>query len=236
MKSKIKTAILIMGLMTPSLVFGQSTTNSIYIDQVGDGSNITISQQGQANRVGSEGSAVNIQGNNQNITLTQDGASNSIDGFVNNADNVDLAITNTGDNNAVTLNMGDSASIAGSATTLNVTGSTNTVSLTQGSTSSSSGATQTLNITGDLNTYNSTINADDVTNTVTATGDSNTINMLQNGHAGKAVDMALTGNNNDVTINQRSTTHADTIGITSSASNSTIIINQCNTLGNCVPH
>lgn len=235
MKSRIKTAILIMGLMTPSLVFGQAATNSIYIDQVGDGSNITVSQQGGTNSVGSEGTPVNIQGNNQNITLTQDGASNSINGIVNNADNVDLAITSTGDNNAVTLNMGDTASIAGSATTLNVTGSTNTVSLTQGSTSSSSGATQTIAITGDLNTYNSTINANDVTNTVTATGDSNTVNMLQNGHASKAVDMALTGNNNDVTINQRSTTHADTIGITSSASNSTIIINQCNTIGNCIP-
>ena len=227
MKSKIKAAILIMSLMTPSLVFGQAATNSIYIDQVGDGSNITVSQQGGTNSVGSEGTPVNIQGNNQNITLTQEGASNSIDGVVNNADNVDLAITNTGDNNAVTLNMGDTASIAGSATTLDVTGSTNTVSLTQGSTSSSSGATQSLTITGDLN--------NDVTNTVTATGDSNAITMLQNGYAGKNVNMALTGNSNDVTINQRSTTNADTLGITSSASNSTIIINQCNTIGNCIP-
>ena len=175
MNNKIKATIFVMALMIPSIAFSQSATNSIYIDQVGDGSNVTLQQQGQSNRIGSEASPFNLQGSNQNVTFNQNGSGNSIDGVVNNADNVDLTINNTGDDNAVTLDIGDSASVAGTSTTLDITGSTNTVSLTQGNNSSSTGATQAIAITGDLNTYTSTINANDVTNNVTASGDGNTL-------------------------------------------------------------
>jgi hypothetical protein len=233
MQNKIKACLFIMALMTPTLVLAQSTTNSIYIDQVGDGSNITLQQQGQNNTVGSENTPLSIQGSNQNVTFNQNGSGNSIDGLVENADNVDLTINNTGDDNAVNLNIGASASVAGSSTTLDVTGSTNTVSLTQGNNSASTSATQAISITGDLNTYTSTINANDVTNNVTAAGDNNTITMLQNGHSGKTVDATVTGNSNSVTINQTSTSNVDSISINANANNSTILINQCGISGGC---
>ena len=68
-----KVSLFIMLLMTSSLTVAQSTTNSIFIDQVGDGSTITITQKGQANKIGSEETRVVIEGNNQTLEVKQEG-------------------------------------------------------------------------------------------------------------------------------------------------------------------
>jgi len=223
----------IMSLMTSSLAYAQSTTNSIFIDQVGNGSTITITQKGQNNRIGSEQERVVIEGNNQNITSTQEGNGNLIQGSITQADNLDITSTVTGDNNTVTYDMGDAASVSGSTKTLAVTGDSNNLTFNQGTTASATGATQNITFTGDTNTYTSTINADDVVNDMTVAGDGNAITMVQDGIAGKNVEMVLTGSTNTVTVNQKSTTNVDTIKINSTSTGSTLVINQCNVGGPC---
>lgn len=223
----------IMSLMTSSLAYAQSTTNSIFIDQVGNGSTITITQKGQNNRIGSEQERVVIEGNNQNITSTQEGNGNLIQGSITQADNLDITSTVTGDNNTVTYDMGDAASVSGSTKTLAVTGDSNNLTFNQGTTASATGATQNITFTGDTNTYTSTINADDVVNDMTVAGDGNAITMVQDGTAGKNVEMVLTGSTNTVTVNQKSTTNVDTIKINSTSTGSTLVINQCNVGGPC---
>ena len=106
-------------------------------------------------------------------------------------------------------------------------------SLTQGSTASSTNADQVISIAGDQNTYTSTINADDVKNRMTFSGDSNTYTMVQNGHTNKEVTSTVTGNNNNITVNQTSTLNVDKIDITHTGSGNTITINQCNAGGSC---
>ena len=223
----------IMSLMTSSLAYAQSTTNSIFIDQVGNGSTITITQKGQNNRIGSEQERVVIEGNNQNITSTQEGNGNLIQGSITQADNLDITSTVTGDNNTVTYDMGDAASVSGSTKTLAVTGDSNNLTFNQGTAASATGATQNITFTGDTNTYTSTINADDVVNDMTVAGDGNAITMVQDGIAGKNVEMVLTGSTNTVTVNQKSTTNVDTIKINSTSTGSTLVINQCNAGGPC---
>lgn len=223
----------IMSLMTSSLAYAQSTTNSIFIDQVGNGSTITITQKGQNNRIGSEQERVVIEGNNQNITSTQEGNGNLIQGSITQADNLDITSTVTGDNNTVTYDMGDAASVSGSTKTLAVTGDSNNLTFNQGTAASATGATQNITFTGDTNTYTSTINADDVVNDMTVAGDGNAITMVQDGTAGKNVEMVLTGSTNTVTVNQKSTTNVDTIKINSTSTGSTLVINQCNAGGPC---
>ena len=66
-----------MALLASSVALAQSTTNSIFIEQVGDGSNINITQKGQSNKVGTEQNRVVLEGNNQTITATQEGNNNS---------------------------------------------------------------------------------------------------------------------------------------------------------------
>jgi hypothetical protein len=226
-------ALFIMSLMTSSLAYAQSTTNSIFIDQVGNGSAITITQKGQNNRIGSEQNRVVIEGNNQTITSTQEGNGNLIQGSITQGDNVNIDSTVTGDNNTVTYDMGDAASVSGSTKTLAVTGDSNNLTFNQGTASSATGATQNITFTGDTNTYTSTINTDDVVNDVTVAGDGNTIAMTQDGTAGKNIEMILTGSTNNVTVNQKSTTNVDTVKVNSTSTGSTLVINQCNAGGPC---
>lgn len=230
---KIAKALFIMSMMTSSLALAQSTTNSIYIDQVGNSSTISITQKGQNNRIGSEQTRVTIEGNSQTITTTQEGNGNLIQGSIVQADNLNMDVTVTGDNNTLTYDKGAAASVAGSTKTLTVTGDSNNLTFNQGTAASATGATQTIAVTGDTNTYTSTINADDVVNDVAVTGDGNTVAMTQDGTAGKNVEMVLTGSTNNVTVNQKSTTNVDTLKINSTSTGSTITINQCNAGGPC---
>ena len=233
----IKTILLVMAMMTPSLAFaeglnqGTSTTNSIYIDQVGDSSTITIKQEGQGNGIGTEAQKLNIQGNNQAVDIYQKGNNNTINGSILDAANITYNLDITGDGNTILYDVGVAASVAGSETNLTITGDTNDLKFTQGNISSATGATQNITINGDLNKYISTINTDDVVNTLNVAGDSNDITMTQNGFPGKNVEMNLTGDNNDVIINQKSTLNVDTIKLDSTSSDSVITINQCNAGG-----
>jgi len=230
---KFKSMMFIMAMLSSSLAFAQSTTNSIFIEQVGDNSTITIVQKGQNNRIGSEQNRLMLDGNGQIINTTQEGNNNLIQGSIVQADNVSTDTTVTGDSNTITYDRGDAASVAASSETVVVTGSTNNLTFNQGTAASATGATQTIAITGDTNTLTSTINADDVVNTKTIAGDGNTITTVQNGTAGKNIELLLTGNTNTVTVNQQSTTNVDTLKINSTGSNGIITVNQCNAGGPC---
>ena len=230
---KFKSMMFILAMLSSSLAFAQSTTNSIFIEQVGDNSTITIVQKGQNNRIGSEQNRLMLDGNGQIINTTQEGNNNLIQGSIIQADNVSTDTTVTGDSNTITYDRGDAASVAASTETVAVTGSSNTLTFNQGTAASATGATQTIAVTGDTNTLTSTINADDVANTKTIAGDGNTITTVQNGTAGKNIEMILTGNTNTVTVNQQSTANVDTLKINSTGSNGTITVNQCSAGGPC---
>jgi hypothetical protein len=222
-----------IALLASSVAMAQSTTNSIYIEQVGDGSIIDLTQKGQGNKIGTEQNRIMLEGNNQTVTVTQEGNNNSIQGAIVQADNINTDVTITGDSNTLTYDQGDGASVATSTQTLTVTGDSNELTFNQGTAASATGATQTIEITGDTNTLTSTINADDVVNTKTIAGDNNTITTVQEGTAGKNIEMLLTGNTNTVEIKQSSTTNVDTLKINSTSNGSTITINQCNAGGPC---
>ena len=129
-----KLTILVISLMTSASAYGQ-TTNSIYIDQVGDGSTITLTQEGQTNTIGvSEGERFVLEGDGQTVTVKQDGSSNAIIGSVEQADDIDYKTTVTGDSNTIKYNQGDLGSVAGSEKTLTVAGSNNTLTFNQGTT------------------------------------------------------------------------------------------------------
>lgn len=225
MLNKIRT-LFFMVLMTSSIA--SAAPNSVYIDQVGDGTTATVTQTGNGNAVGTELQPFTLNGNSQSVTITQVGSNNSLTGAIKNGAGVTMNTAVTGDSNSIAYDYGDAASVAGSTTNLTVNGGLNSVSLTQGSTDSSTNVSQEISITGDQNIYTSTVNTNDVVNTFTLTGEQNTVTMLQNGYDGKTVTATLTGSNNTVTINQTSTLNVDSITLNSNISNGSIIINQCN--------
>ena len=70
MKNNLMLAVI--ALLASSVALAQSTTNSIFIEQVGDNSNINIIQKGQNNRIGSEQNRMTLDGNGQIINTTQE--------------------------------------------------------------------------------------------------------------------------------------------------------------------
>lgn len=229
----IKRSVLVMALMTSSFAYAQSTTNSVYIDQVGDGSTITLTQQGQGNRIGDRTTQkpVNLQGDGQVVTVTMNGNQNSIDGDIKQSDGSSTTLTATGDSNKLVFDVGNGASAGGSTSNITVTGSSNELNLTQGASSSATNLNQTITFTGDLNKYTSTVETNDVTNNVTVSGDRNEFNIVQNGYSGKNIDLNLNGSTNKFIINQKSTLNVDSIKINSVGNGSTMVINQCNAGG-----
>ena len=229
-----KLKFLVISLMTSASANAQTTTpttNSIYIDQVGDGSTISLTQEGQNNTIGVSEAAADrfvLEGDGQTVTVKQDGNNNIIKGSVEDAANIVYGTTVTGDNNEITYDQGDSGSVAGSTKTLTVDGNLNTLKFEQATTSTALNATQNIAVTGNSNTYTSTINSNDVDNTVTVAGNSNTIAMTQQGAVGKNVEMLLTGSTNNISVTQKSTLNADTIKINSTGTGSDLTIIQCN--------
>nr|WP_315470628.1 hypothetical protein [uncultured Sphingorhabdus sp.] len=227
-----KITFLVISLMTSASANAQ--TNSIYIAQVGDDSTINLTQEGQSNKIGdTEAIRFVLEGDKQTVTVKQDGNNNVIKGSVLDAASIEYDTTVTGDNNDITYDQGASGSIAGSKQTLTITGDSNDLTFSQGTVSSATDATQTISITGDTNTLTSTINTDDVVNTKTIAGSGNVITTVQNGLAGKNIEMLLTGSTNNITVNQKSEDNVDTIKINSTSIGSTLIINQCNTGDAC---
>ena len=202
MKNAIK-ALFVMSLMASSLAYGQSTTNSIYIDQVGGNSTIDIRQKGQNNRIGSEQARVSIQGNAMNVTVDQNGNNNNITGKIEQADNVVEDVTLTGDGNTINYDVGDSGSVAGSTKTLAVTGDSNTLNFNQGTSASATGATQNITVTGDTNTITHASTATGTTTmNATITGNLNNLSVTQSGITTQSVNLNASGNSNTITVTQ----------------------------------
>lgn len=228
----IKRLSLLIVMLTSSVAIAQNnTTNAIYIEQVGDTSTIAVTQEGDGNQLGASGNDFNLVGDNQIITIFQQGPRNIMNGYIRNGDNVTFNSQQLGFDNTAQINMGNGASVAGTTFNLDVFGNGNSTTFTQGAVSSAVNATLNYTFTGDLNTMTSTIESENVTNTFDVTGNQNTITTLQNGYTDKNIALNLLGSYNNISINQTSASNVDTLVLDSTASNSTITINQCNSGG-----
>ena len=84
------------------LLFGNvASSNEIYINQVGDNSNYTITQDGNNNKVRSlntTSGTASLRGNNKTFTLEQTGNNNRA-GFWTHGGNQVMSLTQDGDSN-----------------------------------------------------------------------------------------------------------------------------------------
>lgn len=179
--------------------------NDIYISQVGDQFDGTITQDGQNNTIRSlsvtSGSA-SISGNNKTFSVTQQG-NNNRSGFWTHGGNQQMSLTQTGNSNTSTLdNHGNNNNM-----TVSIDGDSNTTHTEIGN---GGDITNTISVTidGDSNTtytevQNGSSNTIDVQihdqsnniNTVTVNGSSNNIKAWQGKHEDGAVDTNETGDN-----------------------------------------
>jgi hypothetical protein len=216
--------------------------NDIYIQQSGDGLDLDITQDGQNNVIGTSSTDVTLNGDDMTFAITQTGNSNTIaatikgDTYVGtwsftgdtntvdllcssasagNCDTVTLNIATTGDDNAYTIRIGESASSDSSVVNFTVTGDNNI--LTPTINGQSAALSVTLNNSASLSTNSA--NADEgvaITTTQTGDGDINghgitlnvtggggTIDVTQSGIYDNTVDLTISGDNFDVDITQQ---------------------------------
>jgi hypothetical protein len=189
--------------MAVMLLPGLAVSNEVYVEQVGDSSTITITQDGTGNKVGDSGvgNEAFIGGGSNTVTIDQIGSNNTLAMVVNGA-SASVIVDVTGSGNESTINCGTTQSAGCSSSTIKqvIAGDDNIVTQNLGT-----GANHysEINITGSTNTVTHTSsNSGASTVNITATGDLNNIGVTQSGLTAKTVSVNSTGNSNTVSITQ----------------------------------
>jgi hypothetical protein len=178
-----------------------SYANEVYIEQVGDGSTVTITQDGTGNKVGTPTDSVFIGGGSNTITIDQIGSANELVMVVNGAA-ASVTLNTVGSGNIQEVHCGTSSSASCSGSTINqtITGDDNTVKQLLGS---GANHTSTILVAGSTNEVIHTSTSSGTTSAdITVSGDTNVIGVTQSGMATQSVIVNSTGNSNNITINQ----------------------------------
>jgi trimeric autotransporter adhesin len=190
-------------LVTVATLSSGVWANEVYIEQVGDSSTITVTQDGTGNKVGDSGAGNEafIGGGSNTVTIDQVGSNNTLAMTVNGAA-AGVIVDVTGSGNESTINCGTTQSAGCSGSTIKqvIAGDDNIVTQNLGT-----GANHysEINVTGDTNTITHTsTNSGASTVNITATGDLNTIGVTQSGLTAKTVSVNTSGNSNTVSITQ----------------------------------
>jgi hypothetical protein len=182
-----------------------STTNIIYLEQTGNAPTISINQDGNSNRAGTDATgAINsmvLNGNTQSVTIDQTGNSNVINTMKIFGNQANVYLEQTGNSNSANVSAGLSTSVSGIA-------------------SANTNALLDFRFTGNSNTLNYTGNGASLQTSVYATGNGNTLNLEQQSTAGQQMLINLSSSDNN-TVNV----------LQSSASMSSLVLSQNGTGG-----
>jgi hypothetical protein len=195
-----------------------STTNIIYLEQTGNAPTVSINQDGNSNRAGSDASgAINsmvLNGNNQVVTIDQTGNLNVINTLKITGNAANVYLLQQGDSNTANVSAGLTTSASATSTY------TNTAALD-------------LRFTGNSNTANYTGNGPALQAAVYVTGDGNTLNLQQTSTAGQQMLINLTGSdNNTVNVSQTSASLSSLVLTQTGTGGTTFNIAQSGTFAN----
>lgn len=234
------------------MVSALAADNKIYIDQIGDNSTITMTQDGAGNTVKGPGVAsddnARIYGNGTTVLVEQIGSGNLL--------KLALNAGNLGSNNSLTYTMQGSNSTANISCDASGGKScdNNTISIVQGASGNTAdGSTANVTINGSQNTLNATQSGgvnQKVAATIVGSNTSTTVNMTggagneftYNAGATTAVTAATNtittnGTGNKVTLTQdggAGNGHSTTIDGSAGGSNNTFVITQAGTSGDSI--
>jgi hypothetical protein len=197
---KTKVIAFMMAILGVCHVFA----NDVYVEQVGSGSTVTITQEGSGNQVGNSTTDVYIGSGSNVVTIDQVGDNNTLAAVVNGS-SADVTVNTQGSGNEQVINCGTTTSAGCSAATItqNVTGDDNIVTQNLGA-----GANHTSNIT--------------------ITGDTNTVTHTSTSIAGATMNATISGNSNTVSVTQGGTLTQQNVTINSTGSSNSITVNQSN--------
>lgn len=222
---RILSQLLLVAAVTLTLGSAKAQ-NSVYIDQVGSNSTISVSQTGSENQAGNPTNGTILHGDSQTVSIQQIGSLNSAAVNIQGA-GVTANISANGSSNNMTVNCGATGGAGAACTDSNISsvvqGDVNQVDITGGAKSA-----LTANVTGSHNTVgitSTTSNMNGAIASATVTGgDGNNVTINQNGPAGLngfSATVSVNGASNTVGVQQSGTVDS-TVTINSSGSNNNI--------------
>ena len=183
--------------------YANAASNSVYVDQIGSGSTISMTQTGNSNVIGNSTDKAIFNGQNNTVTIDQIGNTNLMSINIK-GDGVTASSLVTGDNNTISMQCGVSGTCTGSTLNNTITGDNNTI------TQKADGFTIS-NVT--VNSDNNTVNIENDSSAVAGAkstvlidgGGGNSVNIIQTGVAstnGHEADVNILGATNTVDIKQ----------------------------------
>jgi len=202
MRKFLTTLFLVMG-------FSAAHANDIYIQQIGTGNglDLSITQDGVNNVMGTNGAKVILSGTNHTWTVSQVGGANVIAAEIRgNTYTGTWAIT--GNSNNILFKCASAASAKCETATGNITvnGNSSNIDILIGETSDSATATLNLTIDGDSNVFNADIDGTSAVVTVSldnrlsSGGDKVTMNLTMDGNGDSQGHTVILDHTGDGTI------------------------------------
>jgi hypothetical protein len=183
--------------------YANAAGNSVYVDQIGDGTTINITQTGNSNSVGNATTKATFNGGNNTVTIDQIGNSNVTNVNVQGT-GVTVSSLVTGNSNDVAISCGVSGTCTSSSIVNTITGDGNTVTQTGDGLTLSSVTINTDNNTVNIQNDSSSVSGAKSTVLIDG-GGGNTVAITQTGVAGSnghEADVNILGATNTVDIKQ----------------------------------
>lgn len=195
-----------------------STTNIVYLEQSGSSPTVSINQDGNSNRAGSDAAgAINsmiLEGNSQVVTIDQTGNGNKINTMKIKGNEANVYLLQLGNSNSANVSAGQTNTVSGTAA-----GNTN--------------ALLDMRFDGNSNTANYTGNGTTLQAAVYVKGNGNTLNLEQQSTAGQQMLINLdTSNNNTVNVLQSSAGMSSLVLAQNGTGGTTFNISQTGTYAN----
>lgn len=196
--------------------------NAVYIDQIGSGVDIDITQDGSGNKIGAsdtDNTKMDIDGDNINLSVDTVGDTNKLLGNIVGDDiNFDLDVT--GSTNTLNLSI-DPTNTYGASNgdyVIDITGSNNTGDLKVGTNDAAGNLDLDWTLEGDFNDLTVEIDVGSATSNLDIVGDNNTLSIDTDGYDGHSHTITGNGSYWNMTIDQQSTLQSDFLGIEFSGS------------------
>ena len=204
--------------------------NDIYLTQSGGGAfNLTIDQIGATNKVGTSAAPVTMAGASITGDFKQQGNTNTLAATIAQGGSSSWTMYQIGDSNTSTLTAGGGGSVASSDFDYSATGNSNVLTWLQGSSSTATGGNQDFVIQGNTNNTNIRCETIGCINNWNIDGNTNDIDVTQIGTDDKSITFTLTGDSNNIDIDQTTAASGvtDTIVLTAVSTSGTINLDQC---------
>ena len=199
--------------------------NAIYIDQVGSGVDIDITQDGDGNKIGAndtDSTKMLIDGDNINLSIDSVGDTNKILGNIV-GDDIIIDMNVDGSTNTLNLNI-DPTNTYGASNgdyVIDIDGGNNTVDLDVGTNDAAGSLDLDWTLDGDFNAADVEIDVSSGISAIDWTGDENHLDIDVDGYDGHEHTITGSGNYNSLTIEQQSTLQKDSITVDMSGSGTT---------------